>query len=182
MKTTRTKVEIKEKPAGEQIYAWAVCGNFPKERAGLEALAESLQRAAMDSGIMMSAIVEECIASSAWCPTPYDLRQVAVGMKLRAKEKKLDNRREHWERIYGPPNPEYAQAILSRISGPNIAAEKVNLNREAIRAMLFYTEGEGREMGDRKYWEAARASHTVADVAVVRTAGGWRTERELDAA
>lgn len=179
---SRMKVEIKEKPAGDQIYAWATAGNFPKERAGLEALGEALQRAAMDSGMMMSAIVAECLASSAWCPTPFDLRNIATSMKQRARDKKQEGKRGYWERTYGPANPQYAQDMLARITGPTVAAQKESLHVAAVKDMLFYTEGEGRELGDRKYWEEARShdlDHFPTLVDQIREAGGWRTEREL---
>jgi hypothetical protein len=48
--------------------------------------------------------------------------------------------------------------------------------------MLFYTEGDGREQGDRDFWKDAREhdlDHCAEMVDQVRAAGGWQTEREL---
>lgn len=75
-KTTPT-----EKSAGDQIQIFATCGNFPKDRAGLEALADALESAAKKTGVEMKAIIDACSTGGSWCPTPYDLLQAAVKIK-----------------------------------------------------------------------------------------------------
>ena len=178
------KPRFQEKSASEQIHAFATCGNFPKDRHGLEALSTALQAAAQSTGISMAAIIEECSGSSAWCPTPYDLRQVAMGMKQRIVDARGDNQRAAWRRIYGEPNPAFASDLLAQIAGPHPKSQKT-LHRRAIREMLYYTEGDGLLFGDRDFWVAARA-HDLRDwpalVDEIRAAGGWKTERELQCA
>lgn len=77
----RSRPEGAERSAADQIYIFQTCGNFPKDRAGLEALAESLESAAKQTGVEMRAIVSACSTGGSWCPTPYDLLQAAVKLK-----------------------------------------------------------------------------------------------------
>jgi len=173
---------VKEKPAGELIYEFATCGNFPKDIAGLEALAAALERASTDTGITMSAIVRECSGSSAWCPTPHDLRAIATQMKATLRQTKEGNWRAAQERIYGPAHPEWASALLAELIAPTPAEQRAKLHERAIRDMLYYTEGDGQELGDRAFWAHAR-KHDLRDhaalVEAIRARGGWRTARDL---
>jgi|ERR1700734_903949 len=77
----RNKPEGTEKSAADQIYIFATCGNFPRDQAGLEALAEALESASKQTGVSMKAIVTSCATGGAWCPTPYDILQAAVKLK-----------------------------------------------------------------------------------------------------
>jgi len=88
MKNTRS-AKIVEKPAGEIVMQLAAMANFPGERAAVEALARALERSACDSGMTMQAIVDECLNGGAFCPTPFDLRNLAMGMKKLAREKRF---------------------------------------------------------------------------------------------
>ena len=79
-KIKRDGSEPEEAPE-DLAQAWAAAGNFPKDRLGVLALAQALKRAATDFRIPMRAIVDECCSISAWCPTPYEIRSVAMGMR-----------------------------------------------------------------------------------------------------
>lgn len=181
------KTNIKEKPAGDQIYAFATCGNFPKERAGLEALATALESAAQATGLTMSSIVDECVSSSAWCPTPFDLRQVAVSMKQQLRESREGSKHAEWYRLYGPPQPAFSSGLLEELLGREKSPQERReaIRDQAIRDTLYCTEGDGRELGDREFWAAARKKHlrdNLEHVNRIREEGGWRTERELQGA
>ena len=78
--------------------------------------------------------------------------------------------------------------MLGFLGGASTAEQRRVLHEQAIRYMLFYTEGEGQEMGDRQFWEGDNGEygarqfdldHWPEDVQRIRLAGGWRTEREL---
>jgi hypothetical protein len=168
----------------------ACLGNFPTETAAVEALARALERAAMDSGIRMQAILDECFQTSQWCPTPLDLRTLAGAMKDKAREKREGNKHAKWREIYGEPNPQWAGNMLAKLTGKTPAEERAKALEQRIRDMLYYTEGEGKELGDRKFWEGPRydglpsareidlRDHS-SQVAEIRARGGWCTEREL---
>ena len=68
------------------VQAFAACSNFPKDRAGILALAQELRRASDDFHVPMAKIVRECGDSSSWCPTPHDLRNIAGEMRDKAKK------------------------------------------------------------------------------------------------
>jgi hypothetical protein len=179
----RKRVEhIAEKPAGELVQQFSSCGKYPIERAGVEALARALERAAMDTGIMMQAIVDECLSTSSWCPTPFDVRTIAGQMKQRIKDGREANVHAKWREIYGQPNPQWATDLLAELMAPTHPGSRAKLHERAIRDMLYYTEGDGQQMGDQKFWREAR-ERDIRDhqalVEKIRAAGGWRTEREL---
>ena len=170
----------------------AAMANFPTERAAVEALAKTLERAAMDSGIMMQAILDDVLTGGAWCPTPFDLRKLAMDMKKLAREKREGSIHAKWREIYGEPNPQWSIDLLTELAGATHAETRANLHARAIREMLYYTEGDGKLMGDREFWEGPRLDGLQsarefdldltnhADlVDRIRREGGWRTEREL---
>ena len=181
MKTKRSK-NVETKTAAERVQAFAAAGNFPKEKAGVQALADALERAACDTGMTMQAIVDECLDSSAWCPTPFDLRGVALSMRDKARHAKEGSIHAAWEHIYGPPQPDWAAKLLGVLVGAPAAETKMAMHTRAIRDMLFYIEGDGREQGDRQFWKDAQ-KHDLRDHAAlveqIRSAGGWQTERDL---
>ncbi len=185
------KETIIEKPAGELVMQLAAMGNFPAEKAAVEALAKCLQRAAEDTGIRMQAIVDECLASGAWCPTPYDMRMVATSMKDKIREKREGSKHAEWERIYGKPDPDWSTKMVeaAMLRGGHQDAKRA-IHEQAIRDMLYYTEGDGKLLGDREYWEGPRRDGLLSAreydlrnhrelVDHIRNQGGWRTEREL---
>lgn len=177
------KQPIMEKPAVEQVQAFATAGNYPKTVEGVRALADALDRAARDTGLLMAAIVRECIDSSPWCPTPFDLRGVALSLRDKGRENRSASIHAAWERIYGPADPDWASRMVeaAMLHGGHKDRDRA-VHELAVRDMLYYTEGDGREMGDRKFWEEAR-KHDLRDhpamVEQIRVAGGWATEREL---
>lgn len=182
---------ITEKPAGELVMQLAAMANFPQERAAVEALAKALERSATDTGLRMQAIVDECLSGGAWCPTPFDLRTLAASMKQRIREKREGSKHAEWERIYGSADPDWASKMIRLAmnrAGHQDAAKAVH--EQAIRDMLFYTEGEGKDLGDRGFWEGSRCdglqsarefdlTHYPEMVERIRKEGRWRTEREL---
>ena len=174
-----------EKPAIDQVAAFSTAGNYPKDVAGVRALAEALESAACATGMRMAAIVEECLGSSPWCPTPFDLRQVAVSMRDKQRREKQGSKHAEWERIYGSPDPDWAMTLIGALSGSSKDQVKEAVHERAIRDMLFYTEGDGVNQGDRVFWKAAREADLEkfsGDVSRIRSAGGWQTERELQGA
>lgn len=160
----------------------AAMANFPAERAAIEALAKALERSAMDTGIMMQAILDNCLSGGSWCPTPFDIRGVAVNMKQQARDRKEGRKAEKWQRIYGEANPQWSKDLLDQLVGRNHADSRQRLHERALRDMLYYTEGDGMEMGDRAYWQAAKERDERDHgplIAEIRERGGWQTEREL---
>jgi len=180
---TKRSEKIVEKLAVEQVQAFATAGNFPKTVEGVRALADALDRAARDTGLLMAAIVRECLDSSAWCPTPFDLRGVALSLRDKGRENRSASIHAAWERIYGPADPDWASRMVeaAMLHGGHADRDRA-VHELAIRDMLYYTEGDGREMGDREFWKAAR-KHDLRDhpalVEQIRVAGRWATEREL---
>lgn len=69
--------EIEAPPEDIVIAAFSRCQNYPKERAGVLGLAQGLRNAATATGIAMAAIVARCQELSQYCPTDYDINQVA---------------------------------------------------------------------------------------------------------
>lgn len=189
MKNTRNK-KVSEKPAGELVKQFSACGNYPIEQSGVEALAKALERSAMDSGIRMQAIIDECMGSSGWCPTPFDLRKLAISMRDKIRNTKAGSQYAEWRRIYGEPDPDWGTKLVqAAMRRGNYKEQLPAMRDESIRAMLFYTEGDGKLLGDREFWEGPRLdgldsarAGLLRDhpeyVARIRAEGGWRTERE----
>ena len=110
----KRETKIAEKTAVEQVQAFASATNFPKDINGVRALADALQRAGQDTGMRMAAIVEECLDSSPWCPTPFDLRGVALSMRDKLRNVKQVNLHTFWERQYGPQQPDWSAPCCAR--------------------------------------------------------------------
>ena len=68
-------------PLEDQVQAFAPCPNFPRERAGVLALAQALGVAAKNNGVAPEDLVARCARSSTFCPTPADLFKVAFEMR-----------------------------------------------------------------------------------------------------
>ncbi len=103
-------------------------------------------------------------------------------MRDSIRNKRQHNQHAEWERIYGPPDPNWSANLIGVLVGSEFAEQKTATRDRAIRDMLFYTEGDGVEFGDRKFWREAREfdlDHHAALVDEIRERGGWRTEREL---
>lgn len=64
------------------MRAFARCQNFPKERIGVLGLAQGLRVASDKFGVPMERIVSSCVSESPFCPTDYDLMNVARGMRV----------------------------------------------------------------------------------------------------
>ena len=178
----RKKTDLSEPPAIEQIQAFGAAANFPKDIMGVRALADALHQAAADTGMTMKAIVRDCTETSPWCPTPFDIRGMALAMRDKIRRAKAEGKHSSWERIYGPPEPDWSRNLIGALVGATPAEHKRLTHERAIRDMLFYTEGDGREQGDRDFWKDAREhdlDHCAEMVDQVRAAGGWQTEREL---
>jgi hypothetical protein len=119
---------------------------------------------------------------------------MAVSMRDKIRTARAISKHAEWRRIYGEPQPAYSTAAL----GVLLAREKQPaaleaMRDQAIRDMLYYTEGEGRLLGDREYWEGPRGDGTPSArerllrdyrlrVSEIRAIGGWQTERELQGA
>ena len=170
------------------VQAFAPASNFPKERAGVLALAQALRRAADDFHIAMTDIVRECSDVSSWCPTAADIRNVARSMRDAIRNRQQKSLHAEWERIYGPPDPDWSAKLLKLAVGAPHEEQMAAMHDYAVRCVLFYTEGDGIRQGDREFWEGSanvygagqyEADHYPARLAKTRTIGGWRTEREL---
>jgi hypothetical protein len=60
------------------IAVFQRCSNYPREVEGVKALARGLQGAASARRVSMADIVDKCRELSQYCPTDYDLMQVAA--------------------------------------------------------------------------------------------------------
>ena len=61
--------------------AFSRCSNFPKERIGVQGLADGLKLAAKRFGVPPSRIVAECAETSGYCPTDADMIGVARSLR-----------------------------------------------------------------------------------------------------
>ena len=170
------------------VQIFAACSNFPRDRAGVLALAQALARASSDFRVPMKEIIQQCADISTYCPVPREIRNVAIGIRDEIRSKAEENKRAQWERIYGPPDPDWPAKMMGILVSAPSAEQLRALHIRAIRDMLYYTEGEGIGMGDRPFWDGNHSNYGARNfdldhypelVAQVRKAGGWRTEREL---
>ncbi len=170
------------------IQNFAACSNFPREREGVLALAQALKRASDDFGIPMAEIVQQMTDISTYCPVPREIRSMAMSMRDDRRNRQLGSKHAEWERIYGPPQPEWSADLIGVLEGTPHKDRLKAIHVRAIRDMLFYTEGDGIGLGDRGFWEGDGSNfgarpydlkHNAELVEKVRAAGGWRTEREL---
>ena len=79
---THDNDQPEQAPEDLVISAFSRCQNYPKERTGVLGLAQGLRNAATVSGTQMAAIVARCQELSQYCPTDYDLLQVANELAL----------------------------------------------------------------------------------------------------
>ncbi len=174
--------EDQSKPE-DLVQAFAACENFPATQAGVIALAQALARASSDFRIPMAEIVQRCSDMSKWCPVPREIRNVALGIRDERRAGKEQARHTQWEQLYGPAEPEWSERLIGIAAGATHQQRLDAIHTRAIRDMLYYTEGDGREFGDRKFWEEHARPLDLRDhaelVSQVRSAGGWQTEREL---
>jgi hypothetical protein len=77
-----TEEEQDETAPEELVAAFSRCSNYPKDKEGVLFLAQGLRKAATASGTQMAAIVARCQELSQYCPTDYDLLQVANELAL----------------------------------------------------------------------------------------------------
>lgn len=170
------------------VQTFATCPNFPAEHTGVLALAQALKRASVDFRIAMDRIVQECCDSSAFCPTPRDLRTVAIQMRDQADMKRKGNQQAEWERMYGPPQVDWSSELIGVLATADHGERLRAIHIRAIRDTLHYTEGDGIGKGDRAFWDGDHSNYGARRfnednypelVAQVRAAGGWQTEREL---
>ena len=128
------------------------CSNYPREKEGVQFLAQGLAKAADATGVEMQAIVDRCAELSQFCPTDYDLLTVASEMKAqrRAQEEAKRNKIAEWERECGPPQPFDLKAELT---GEQIM-ENGRIAREKRKQMLavMRKEWERTNPGSRKDW------------------------------
>lgn len=61
--------------------AFSRCPNFPKDRPGVDGLVQGLETAAKRFKVSIPAIIAECVEKTQYCPTDYDLIEVARGLK-----------------------------------------------------------------------------------------------------
>ena len=67
-----------EEPVAETLVAcFERCQNYPRDLAGVQALAKGLEEAAEKQGVPMAAIVDRWRLSSPFCPTDFDLMGAA---------------------------------------------------------------------------------------------------------
>jgi hypothetical protein len=67
-----------EEPIAETLAAcFERCQNYPRDLAGVQALAKGLEEAADKQGVPMMAIVDRWRLSSPFCPTDFDLMGAA---------------------------------------------------------------------------------------------------------
>ncbi len=164
------------------VQTFAACENFPTNRAAVLLLAQALKRASDDFRIPMQEIVQTCADASRFCPTPREIRNMGLALRDERRQKAEGNRNAKWEALYGPPDLEWSDAFLGLAASATHPERLRAVHIRAIRDMLYYTEGDGSELGDRQYWEAAaeRDHQNYPElIAQIRTAGGWQNEREL---
>ena len=86
LKQTITE-ETGQEPEQMVVAAFSRCQNYHKERAGVLGLAQGLRNAATATGVTMAAIVARCQELSQYCPTDYDLGQVAAELAVLSRPK-----------------------------------------------------------------------------------------------
>lgn len=174
--------------AEDLIQTFAACSNFPREKAGVKALADALRRASTDFGIPMDQITRACADISTFCPVPREIRNIAIGIRDEIRRKRETNRDSEWRQIYGAPDADWPAELMGILAGTPRPEEKRACHIRAIRDMLFYTEGDGRGIGDRAFWDGndSNTGARALDLArwpelveAIRQTPTWRTERDL---
>jgi hypothetical protein len=65
-------------PVAESLLAcFERCQNYPRDLAGVQAMAKALEEAAEKQGVPMAAIVDRCRLAGPFCPTDFDLMATA---------------------------------------------------------------------------------------------------------
>ena len=136
-------------------------------------------------------IVNKCLNTGSFCPTPLDLRTVAGDIAALRESAKVANQHAQWERTYGRVEDNWpakmSGLLVDAIDGKS-SDEVAKVRAASIRYMLYYTEGDGVGRGDRAFWDGDMSNfgarnhdllHFPELVNQIRAEGGWRTEREL---
>jgi hypothetical protein len=91
----------------ELVARFGRCSNYPRDKAGVQFLAQGLAKAADATGTDMKDIVDRCSELSEFCPTDYDLLTIASEIKAarRAQAEAKRDRTAEWARECGPPSP-----------------------------------------------------------------------------
>ena len=175
----------------ELIEVFSRCPNYPKGEDALALFAQGLAHASEVTGIPMPEIVQRCKATSSYCPTDYDLLNIAHELKAdrdRAAAPALEaEKRKQWEAECGPPEPFNFTWALDRFNFPRTGNQKKDFDKEieacrlqAIQDSLFYTEGPGRDRIEGKskekrdlqaFWQDAMAHHNKMhpeEVSIIR--------------
>ena len=61
--------------------AFSRCPNFPKDQIGFDGLVKGLRDSAKRFKVSESAIIAECVETTQYCPTDYDLINVARSLR-----------------------------------------------------------------------------------------------------
>lgn len=98
------------------IATFQRCANYPRDYAGVIALAQGLRKASDRYEILMQAIVDRCAETSQFCPTDAELLNAALSMRDtldRALQDANDKKeKSEWERKHGKPIPWTAELCL----------------------------------------------------------------------
>lgn len=65
----------------ELVARFQRCPNYPRDVAGVKALAKGLEKASAIIGVSMASIVDRCSEESQYCPTDWDLMTTARGIR-----------------------------------------------------------------------------------------------------
>ena len=84
--------ERDERPPIDLIAVFERCVNYPRDRAGVQALAQGLAKASQITGISAAKIVERCCEESSRCPTDAELLQTARGLQAPNSEERKKRR------------------------------------------------------------------------------------------
>ena len=77
----RTTTDAAERrSAAQACKAFAACGNYPSEPEAQKLLADTLEAVCHAQQLDPYLLVQHCVQTSSWCPTPFDLRAAAAAM------------------------------------------------------------------------------------------------------
>lgn len=103
----RTKRPEQEDPSILASEAFSRCSNWPQDRSGQIGLAQGLKLASTRFGFTMAEIISIARETSAYCPTDFDLLNIARDMRKRATEvvaaEAQRHQRDDWRAQYGAP-------------------------------------------------------------------------------
>lgn len=115
------------------------CLGYPKSESGVQGLAEVLRACALTDE-HAKATIRECLDLSQYCPTPYDLRNIAYSIRDRYREPEPPEPIPTEEEA----DPQWSREFLEQIDSP---AACVALRHEAIRDAL------DRDRASLPFWE-----------------------------